>query len=216
MQAVWTYNNHNSFLLLPERAMLWQQKQILIITDPHFGKGASMRANGFAVPTGSSEADVQRLDDLLTTHEPSKLIILGDFFHHKTSQEEYICNSISIMRQKHVDVEMILIRGNHDRHAGDPPPQCGIQCIDEAFFIDQFAFCHYPQSITNHFVFSGHIHPGIKLREPGQKAIYVPCFHFEANFAILPAFGSLTGLQQVQKNGKGTDFIIVDSDIYKI
>ena len=41
--------------------------------------------------------------------------------------------------------------------------------------------------------FSGHIHPGIKLKGIGKQFLKLPAFFQKKNQLILPAFGEFTG-----------------------
>ncbi len=60
----------NHFLLLAQRAVFWRERQMLLIADPHFGKAASFRSHGIAIPRGTTCYDLERLADLIRLHRP--------------------------------------------------------------------------------------------------------------------------------------------------
>ena len=101
-------------------------------------------------------------------------------------------------RRKRADLDVILVRGNHDRRAGDPPAELNFNCIDAPYRIDPFVLVHHPASSEDGYVIAGHVHPGIRLYGPGRQRERLPCFVFDAGCAILPAFGDFTGLGDVE------------------
>ena len=87
----------------------------------------------------------------------------------------------------------VLVRGNHDDRAGDPPPEAGIEVVEEPWLLGPFACCHHPQTHATHFVLAGHLHPVCQLSGPARDALRLPCFVSEPGQAVLPAFGAFTG-----------------------
>ena len=70
MKSTWYTIQQNHFLLLAQRAVFWRERQMLLIADPHFGKAASFRSHGIAIPRGTTCYDLQRLADLIRLHRP--------------------------------------------------------------------------------------------------------------------------------------------------
>src|SRR5689334_10139541 len=101
--------------LWPERAVSWNQT--LFIADPHFGKAAAFRAFGISAPDGTAE-DLQRLEQLLVVTESRRLVVLGDFFHARAGCSEMTLGALGGWRARHAALEIVLVRGNHDRAAG--------------------------------------------------------------------------------------------------
>ena len=64
---------------------------------------------------------------------------------------------------------------------------------------------HQHNEIEGKFIFSGHIHPAVRLSGKGGMREQVQCFYFSDDFAILPSFGSFTG-----------NFIIKPKDFEKV
>lgn len=179
--------------LLPERALWWPAGRVLFIADLHLGKAASYRALGQPVPAGTTHENLNRLSQLLMTYQPLQLVFLGDFLHSAESRTSSVLDGLATWREQFAALDCVLVRGNHDSRAGDPPNSLGISIVDEPFLIGPFAACHHPQTHATHFVLAGHLHPAINLHGPGRDHVRLPCFSFDVRSAVLPAFGEFTG-----------------------
>ena len=179
--------------LLPERALWWPAQRVLWIADLHLGKAATYRALGQPVPAGTTQENLARLSRLVLHYQPSQLVFLGDFLHAALARTVSVLDAVTQWRGMHPDLDCTLVRGNHDSRAGDPPTALGITVVDEPWLIGPFAACHHPQLHPTHAVIAGHLHPALQLRGPARDQLRLPCFCFEAQLAILPAFGEFTG-----------------------
>ena len=179
--------------LLPERALWWPAGRVLFIADLHLGKAASYRALGQPVPAGTTRENIDRVADLLRLYQPARLVFLGDFMHSAASRTPSVLTALADWRATFSDLDCVLVRGNHDSRAGDPPPSLNIDVVDEPFLIGPFAACHYPQQHATHAVLAGHVHPALRLFGKGRDRVRLPCFSVEAGCAVLPAFGEFTG-----------------------
>lgn len=184
--------------LLPEQALWWPATQTLFIADLHLGKAASYRRLGQPVPAGSTQDNLQRLTHLIARHAPQHIIFLGDFLHAATGRTAAVLAALRAWRDQHAALRMTLVRGNHDSHAGDPPPELGIAVVDEPFLVGSFAACHHPQVHATHFVLAGHNHPVVHLHGGARDSLRLPCFVKDEGQATLPAFGAFTGGYAVQ------------------
>ena len=193
--------NGFSFALLPQRALHWPAQRTLIIADAHFGKAAAFRHHGVPVPDGTTQADLDRLSRLLDATRSRRLIILGDFFHARAGCDDPTMQAITQWRIEHSRLDVILVRGNHDLNAGDPPPDWNFQCVAEPFDLDGVTLVHNPdhsslQSLDRPAL-AGHVHPCAVLRDSHGSGLRSTCFHFRAMIAVLPAFGSFTGAHPI-------------------
>ena len=179
--------------MLPENALWWPATQTLFIADLHLGKAASYRKLGQPVPAGSTQDNLQRLTQLMQRHAPRHVLFLGDFLHAASGRTPAVLAALRAWRAEHAAVQMTLVRGNHDSHAGDPPNELGIAVVDEPWLIGPFAACHHPQVHSTHFVLAGHTHPVVHLRGTGRDRLRLPCFVKDGRQVILPAFGVFTG-----------------------
>ncbi|HEX2205062.1 MAG TPA: ligase-associated DNA damage response endonuclease PdeM [Longimicrobium sp.] len=184
-------------LLLPERALFWPRAGALLVADAHWGKAAAFRAAGLAVPGGTTVEGLDRLSRALERSGAARLVFLGDLFHARAGKQPRVIDAVLAWRTRHAGVEMTLVRGNHDRHAGDPPPELGIACIDAPLHDPPFVLVHHPAPSPAGYVLAGHLHPSVTLRGPGRQRERLPCFHFGSAVGTLPAFGPFTGTADV-------------------
>ena len=180
--------------LLPEKALYWPSEKTLFIADIHIGKGVTLRKNGFAIPGNDTLNNLQRLGQLLNRLHVERLVILGDFFHHKTGISDDTNQHLQEFRDSISQIDWWLIRGNHDRRAGEPLQDLRIDCFDPGLTVGPFVLLHEPEPHEKGYGLAGHIHPGVALSGMAHERLRLPCFAQTQHFMILPAFGELTGL----------------------
>jgi metallophosphoesterase superfamily enzyme len=110
-------------LLLAERAAFWERRQTLLVADPHFGKAAAFRAASIPVPSGTTMEGIARLDTLVRTTGASRVVFLGDFLHARTGRTPDMLDAFQGWHESNRQIRLVLVRGNHDRQAGDPSPR---------------------------------------------------------------------------------------------
>jgi DNA ligase-associated metallophosphoesterase len=178
--------------LLPERALFWPASSTLIVADLHWGKAASFRAMAIPVPSGTTAADLIRLDAALQRTGARRLLVLGDLMHARAAQAaRATLDAIREWRRRRAELECVLVRGNHDLRAGDPPADLGFRVVDE-LAEGPFVFRHHPGVAGSGYTLAGHLHPSIVLSGRGDR-VRLPCFLFGKRCGILPAFGTFTG-----------------------
>ena len=179
--------------LMPDRALWWPAQATLFVADVHLGKAATFRALGQPVPSGTTAANLARLDALLDARPVAHLVVLGDLLHARPAQNPALMAQLAAWRTRRADLAITLVRGNHDDRAGDPPPALGIAVVDEPWLLGPFACRHAPATHPTHFVLAGHAHPACRLYGRGRDSLRLPCFTLEGRSAVLPAFGEFTG-----------------------
>jgi uncharacterized protein len=185
---------NQDLLLLPQKAIFWQQEKALIAADVHMGKVGHFRKAGIAVPLNMEQSELAILSDLIFEHKAEKLILLGDFFHSDMNAD---WDWFILWRSQFPKLEIILIKGNHDIIDVSHYQNLDIAIHDE-LLIGPFLMLHHPlndDDLQNAigYVFCGHIHPGISLAGKARQQLTLPCFAFGAKQAILPSFGKFTG-----------------------
>ncbi len=203
-------------LLLHGKAVAWHRTASLIITDLHLGKTAAFRRSGIPVPEATTADDLARLDRLVAEHQSKRLIILGDFFHSAAGRQPEMMDVVADWCDRNSGLEVILVPGNHDRHAGDPPACWNIRVVPDCWHLPPFSFCHAPKSVGEGHVFAGHIHPAIALREKFGSGLRLPCFWFGRHCAVLPAFGSFTGTQIIHPSRGDRIFAVGPHEILNL
>ena len=199
-----------------QRMLFWPDERTLFVADVHLGKAASFRAAGVPIPTGHSGHDLSRISALLTACGATRLVILGDMVHTRTSYSSALDHSFKAFRARHSGVDMILVRGNHDRHAGDAPAAWGLMIVAEPFVIGPFACCHEPgRAGDSGFELAGHLHPAIRLQS-AREAVTLPCFWRHTYGIVLPAFGSLTGNFTLRLKPSESAIVIAGQQLHEI
>ncbi len=202
--------------LYAERAAFWRRESALLIADPHWGKAATFRKSGIPVPSGTTREAIDRLNSLIDKTNPGKVIFLGDLLHAKPGRSKETFSAIEHWRMEHAQIEVTLVRGNHDRRAGDPPEELCFNCVDAPYVIPPFAFAHHPAVSHEGYVIAGHVHPAIRLHGKGRQYERLPCFHFARAYAILPAFGDFTGVADVEPEEGDRVYAVADSTVISI
>ena len=184
-------------LLYAERALYWPAGRTLFVADVHLGKTAAFRAGGVALPGGATAANLSRLARLLTATRAEVLVVLGDFLHAAAGRTMALDRDVGAWRAAHPELAITLVRGNHDDHAGDPPPAWRVDTISGPEPAPPFLLCHEPPEAGAGGLFgyalAGHVHPAVRIAGAGQQSERLPCFVLGRHRAILPAFGSFTG-----------------------
>jgi DNA ligase-associated metallophosphoesterase len=179
--------------LLADHALLLPQTRALVVADVHLGKAATFRARGVPVPQGTTTDNLRRLDALLAATGAGLLVFLGDLFHAREAHAPATLAALRVWRARHPHVDMVLVEGNHDRHAGTPPADLGVRVVQEPWPLGALALCHHPQRLEGAHVLAGHLHPCVRLHGGANDSLRLPCFWMRDELTLLPAFGAFTG-----------------------
>lgn len=204
-----------TLVLLHERAVWWPGAETVLIADPHFGKAATFRSAGIPVPETSHDDDMERLSGILATTGAPRLVILGDFLHARAGRSPGVLSALAAWRGRHAAMEVVLVRGNHDRHAGPLPEEWGITSVNGPRRLGPFYLRHEPCEDAAAPVVAGHIHPSFRLSGRGGLSVSAPCFHFAKRLAVLPAFGAFTGTHSVSPAPGDRIFLVGPDSLFE-
>jgi len=199
--------------LLPEKAIFWPARRMLLVADLHLGKAATFRAHGAPVPEHATYDTLDRLSCLIDQKKPDCVSILGDLFHARESVRGAPRDAFLDWRKRHENVSVNLIVGNHDRRALGESDEFGPWLQDA--LIGPFHLAHYPNEAEN-YVLAGHIHPGFRLAMRGFPAECLPCFWFSERVAVLPAFGTFTGMARIEPLSGDCVYLVANRDIVPV
>lgn len=199
-----------SIWLHPSGAAFLPDQATLLVADVHLGKAASFRRLGVPVPAGSTATTLDAVGDALASLGDTSvqhLVFLGDLLHAARGRSAELSlvvgRALTDWRSRCPGLHMHLVRGNHDRAAGDPPPEWGIELLNEPWVTGSWALCHEPQTVPGAYTLAGHWHPCISLRGGARERLRLPCFWMgdPARHAIgvLPAFGDFTGMHPIEQ-----------------
>jgi uncharacterized protein len=203
--------------LLPERALFWPRACTLVVADVHWGKAATFRAAGIPIPGGTTTEDLARLDRAIQRTGARRLVVLGDLFHARPGRvATRTLATLRQWRQRTGEVEIQLVRGNHDRHAGDPPADLRINCLNAPAFVPPFVLRHQPEPSPEGYTLAGHVHPALVVSGPALQRERLPCFLVQPRVMLLPAFGSFTGSAAVYPEACDRAFVVADGEVLAV
>lgn len=192
--------------LLPSGAAWLPDERLLLVADLHVGKDASFRRLGVPVPRGSSLESLRRVTQAATQCGARGIVFLGDFLHSEHGRDRQTMAELAHWRGQHANLELTLVRGNHDARAGDPPEELGIRVVDEPLAAagGALALCHMPEPRAGRYVLAGHWHPCVTVHGRADR-LRLPCFWLGGDdgqgVGILPAFGRFTGMHRIEPRG---------------
>ncbi|MGH2552300.1 MAG: ligase-associated DNA damage response endonuclease PdeM [Chitinophagaceae bacterium] len=210
--------NNNTFWVSPDRCLFWEEQNILILADIHLGKAGHFRKAGIPVPEAVNKADLQRLITQIFFFKANRVIIVGDFTHSHANKE------LELFKKWRNDFHLIrfdLVKGNHDILEDHWYHETKIKIHKKELVIDDFCFRHETKTsdLFEHtkasFIFSGHVHPGIKISGQGRQALMLPCFYFSPGHCILPAFSKFTGTYKVIPKEGEMAYAITGTELIK-
>jgi DNA ligase-associated metallophosphoesterase len=199
--------------LLAEKAAFLAASRTLLVADAHIGKAVSFRALGVPVPRGTTSETLAALSALIATWRARRVVFLGDFLQSARAHAAATLGAVARWRREHASLELVLVRGNHDDRAGDPPPYLGMRVVDEPLELDGFAMCHHPSPRRGAYVLAGHLHPCIGLGGRGFDHLRLPCFWLGDDVGVLPAFGAFTGMHPIRAGAEDRVFAIADGAV---
>jgi DNA ligase-associated metallophosphoesterase len=202
-------------VLLPEKVAYWPAKKALFVADFHLGKAASFRSAGIPLPSGTTTENVERLGRAIDKTGAGQVVFLGDFLHSKQGRAGSTFGRFAAWRESRKGVELTIVRGNHDKKAGDPPDAWGVRCIEAGESLGPFILNHEPGASRGGYALSGHIHPAVRL-SAGGESLRLPCFWFGARYGVLPAFGAFTGSAEVLPKRGDQVFVIAEEEVLQV
>ncbi len=175
--------------LLPDGAVWWPATRTLFAADLHLGKGAAFRAQGLAVPAGTSARTLARLQALAAVHGAVRLVVLGDFWHSAQGLTPQLLDRVAAFAST---LETVLVLGNHDRRIH--PEGLPLHAVRGLLPLGPMTAAHEPPPPgTPGFTLAGHLHPAVVLGSRAGDRLRRPCFVCWPHALVLPAFGGLTG-----------------------
>jgi len=196
--------------LLGAKAAFLAASRTLLIADAHIGKAVTFRALGVPVPRGTTSETLAMLSALIATWRAQRVVFLGDFLHSARAHAAATIGAVARWRRAHAALELVLVRGNHDGRAGDPPAHLGIEVVDEPHPFGGFALCHHPRRRRGSYVLAGHLHPCIGIGGRGFDHLRLACFWLGDDVGVLPAFGAFTGMHPIQPGANDRVFAVAD------
>tara|TARA_R110002049_G_scaffold305056_3_gene501158 strand:- start:112788 stop:113468 length:681 start_codon:yes stop_codon:yes gene_type:complete len=199
----------------PQGGVDWPSEKTLFVADTHFGKEATFRRHGIPVPVGSTYSTLSVITSLIRATAASRLVILGDMFHARSSLSDDVVTSLDEFFAVHDGLAVTLVRGNHDAHVGQLPEKWPIQVVDPYQRIGNVVLTHHPQPLpaTASLLLCGHLHPSVRIGESIGK---LRCFYYHAGMLVLPAIGRFTGSHVVNVKVGDRIWAIADDEVISV
>ena len=206
------------FILSSERTLFWEAQNTLIVADLHVGKTGHFRKSGINVPQSIYKDDLHRLLAQILFFKAERLIIAGDLSHSIANLEMDLFRK---WRKDFSSLDVHLAKGNHDILDNKWYAEADIHVHNDAFVINQFSFVHdiakpVPDFTNGQFYFSGHVHPCVTISGKAKQSLRFPCFYFNKNYSILPAFSYFTGGYGINAAKGDNVFAIVEKELMAI
>jgi DNA ligase-associated metallophosphoesterase len=175
-------------MLDPMGALFWPETRLLAVSDLHLEKGSSFARRGMLLPPWDTHRTIDRLTLLLRRWSPATVVALGDSFHDAggsgrlPATEQHRLNAMTRAQR------FVWVQGNHDPA---PPDGLGGEWVEE-FVAGPMVFRHQAIAGMEPGEVVGHHHPKATI-QARTGAVSRPCFVFDGNRLMMPAFGAYTG-----------------------
>lgn len=199
--------------LLPERAIYWSRTSTLLLADVHLGKASTLQAAGIPVPEGNDVDDLKRLASIFHAKSIERVVVLGDWIHAQRGIHGRLIETVERWRAQHAQLTIDWVPGNHDRKAADLATAWNMRLCDAALVNAPFVFQHYPIPSAQGATIAGHLHPCFSIQVQGNRVPRMPCFVFQPNCAILPAFGSFVGASLWKRMPGEKIYLVVEDKV---
>lgn len=173
-------------VLMGERAIWWPARSTVLVADVHLGKEETFRQQGVPLPQGGLDDTLARLGACLESTGAERMVVLGDLVHARSGLTRDVVDRVAAWRAR-LDAELVLVRGNHDRHLAGPTRAWKMHIVEEGEVDGPFVFAHEPAPDPRGYVLAGHLHPTVRLRAGGDR-LRLACFCFDEQVGMLPAF----------------------------
>ena len=209
-----------AIVLTAQGAMVFPQRGLAMVADLHLGKTQTFRHHGLAVPEGSDDETLEKLQAVLLSWPIHRLVILGDLIHHQVAVdgEGRLLEKLKGLRRRWPKLAFHLVLGNHDRALAPCREGPLAQDLVAALDLQRHSKAYVEKGLRGYhdlpdatglelegnedeplpWKVSGHLHPAVRLRlGPGQWQ-RLACFTRAGRHWMLPAFGAFTGGFDIQ------------------
>lgn len=178
-----------SEVMLRATGALWLEAAgALVVADLHLEKGSAYAARGQMLPPYDTRETLKRLSAEAAALRPRTIVLLGDTFHDRRSEDRLAADDADILRELARGRQLVWVVGNHD--ADGPQALPGDQA--DELSLAGLTLRHQPQAGPQPGEAAGHLHPAAKVRS-ARGAVRRRCFVTDGERIVLPAFGAYAG-----------------------
>lgn len=176
----------HSFAPLVSGALFWPAHETLLVADLHLEKMSSYARSGQLLPPYDTAMTLDRLESDIRLTGAKKVIALGDSFHRDEGTKSLLEEDRARLSRLTGSLDWLWLAGNHDPSVHT----LGGLCTSE-ISVSGCMLRHEPTR-SEGGVIAGHLHPAARIAMNG-KSTRRPCFVWDDNLLILPAYGASTG-----------------------
>lgn len=172
---------------LPSGGLFWPDERLLCVSDLHLGKSDRIaRRAGVMLPPYETRDALARLEADLGATAARLIVCLGDSFDDLAAAQSLDEDERLWLARLQAGREWIWIEGNHD-----PGPVDMGGTHRRMLHRGPLRFRHIAETGATAEI-SGHYHPKAQVLARGRQ-ISRPCFLFDQDRVIMPAYGTYTG-----------------------
>lgn len=150
----------------------------LFVADLHLGKGSTLRGAGIPIPEGTSRATTSRVSRAVEAAGDGvrEVWVLGDLVHAAAGLDAPLVAEVADWISGLPGARLHLVRGNHDRGAGELPTGWALEQHDDPHRVGGLDLAHIPpdpdeSAPVDGGLLAGHLHPMVR---PGWGRTRVP------------------------------------------
>jgi DNA ligase-associated metallophosphoesterase len=214
----------HAFELSASGAIRWDTT--LLVADLHLGKETVFQKSGLAIPSGATQATLQRLQTQIHEMGIKRLVVLGDLLHAAIGWTDDLESMLGKTMQAASGVQWELVAGNHDRRSHQHLRRLGWIVQEPPVFDGNMRWLHEPESPdspvsanpasegrTYQTTLCGHLHPSYIVPIDAKRTAKVPCFWIRPDSIVFPAYGGWVGTHAIQPRRQDRVLLCVEGDL---
>jgi uncharacterized protein len=217
-----TLQVHGQMLfLLPEKAVFLPQSDTLLVADTQIGMVSAFRTAPAPQDALVTDNTLCALTRLITRFSPKNIIFLGDLLHpqHALAISPDLRNQLHQWRELHHTLAMSWVRAAHHDSVLALLHELRIHTPLEPLMHHGLALCHQPVHQDTGFVLAGALQPSVNIGGIGGRThdwLRLPCFWFSDHMGVLPAFGSLSGIEAIRAKRGDRVFAVATNRVFEL
>ena len=195
----------------------------LLVADLHLGKETVFQKSGLAIPSGATQATLNRLQQQIHELEITRIVVLGDLLHAAIGWTESLESMLGETMQSASGLRWELVAGNHDRRSHQQLRRLGWMVQEPPVIDGKMRWLHEPDApdspapTSEHRPFEmtlcGHLHPSYIVPIDAKRTAKVPCFWIRPDSIVLPAYGGWVGTHAIQPSRQDRVLLCVEGDL---
>ena len=172
--------------------ILREPRTVLLVADVHLGYGWAQRRRGQLGPVQDAGVH-EKLHALIDELSPATMVFLGDVVHAPNPSPQERALVERTLASLAARVEIVAVRGNHDRAFARDYASLGIRAADnwQGTGLTAIHGDRLPGGLSPERLVIGHLHPAVAVRDDAGASRRIPAFLVGTRACVLPAFSPL-------------------------